>query len=208
MIIECPHCESKVNGEEKGSVEFDIEYAGVPSKTVLIECSICHSPLLGFTELIQIGADDWDWGEVTRQWPAPENAVDREIPEIARLSLIEAKLCFRVKAYSACAVMCGRTIEGVCKHHNPKATNLSTGLKQLRDDGTIENRLYEWGEALRKHRNLGAHATIERVSKDDAKDLLDFSIAICEYIFILNKKFQRFKERQKKAYHTFAGDKS
>jgi hypothetical protein len=61
------------------------------------------------------------------------------------------------------------------------------------------NRLFEWGNALRKHRNLGAHATTERVSRDDARDLLDFSIAICEYVFVLNEKFQRFVERLNKS---------
>ena len=92
--------------------------------------------------------------------------------------------------------MCGRTIEGVCKHHDPKTRNLASGLKKLKDDQIIDNRLYEWGDTLRNHRNLGAHATTTKVSKDDAKDLLDFSIAICEYVFVLNKKFLRFQERQ------------
>lgn len=95
--------------------------------------------------------------------------------------------------------MCGRTIEGVCKHHDSKTRNLAGGLKKLKDDGIIDARLYNWGEALRSHRNLGAHATTEKVSKEDARDLLDFSIAICEYVFVLNEKFNRFQARQKKA---------
>src|SRR5690606_16424667 len=128
----------------------------------------------------------------------PETEVDWEIPEIARNSLIEAKICFKAKAYSACAVMCGRAIEGVCKNHDPKTKTLAAGLKKLRDDRVIDSRLYEWGEALRENRNLGAHATTEKVSKDDAKDLLDFSAAICEYVFVLNAKWERFQTRRKK----------
>ena len=46
-------------------------------------------------------------------------------------SLIEAKICFKAKAFSACAVMCGRSIEGVCKHHDPKTKTLAGGLKKL-----------------------------------------------------------------------------
>ena len=163
---------------------------------MLLECKICHNPLFGWTEVVQFSQDEWEWDNVTRLWPVPDGDIDGEIPSIARISLIEAKTCFNAKAYSACAVMCGRTLEGVCKHYHPKIRTLATGLKKLKEEGTIEKRLFEWGEALRKHRNLGAHATIERVTKDDARDLLDFCIAICEYVFVLNKKFQRFQDRQ------------
>lgn len=92
--------------------------------------------------------------------------------------------------------MCGRSIEGVCKHHDPKTKTLAAGLKKLREDGVIDDRIFGWGETLRENRNLGAHATTEKVSRDDAKDLLDFSIAICEYVFVLNAKFERFQNRR------------
>ena len=31
MIIDCPHCDSKVEVEEKGHHELDLDVAGVPS---------------------------------------------------------------------------------------------------------------------------------------------------------------------------------
>jgi hypothetical protein len=68
-------------------------------------------------------------------------------------------------------------------------------LKKLKDDGVIDERIYVWGEALRKSRNLGAHATTTKVSKEDARDLLDFGIAICEYAIVFNEKFNRFQAR-------------
>jgi hypothetical protein len=148
--------------------------------------------------MVQTGPDDWDWDAAERRWPMPEDEIDWSIPEIARNSLVEAKICFKAKAYSACAVMCGRTIEGVCKHHDPKTKTLAAGLKKLKQDGVIDERIFGWSEALREHRNLGAHATTEKVKKDDARDLLDFAIAICEYVFILNEKFTRFQQRQAK----------
>lgn len=197
MIIECPHCESKVDAIEKGEVEDNDPEYPFPYKTVLVECPICKSPLLGNTELIQTGVDTWEWDSLGRLWPQQDSEIDQEIPEIARNSLIEAKICFKAKAFSACAVMCGRTIEGVCKHHSTKGKTLASVLKDLKEKDIIDNRIYEWGEALRKHRNIGAHATSEKISKEDAKDLLDFSTAICEYVFVLNEKFNRFNERNK-----------
>lgn len=199
MIIECPHCESKVNCAERGSVQVDPEHTHTPTKFVLLECPVCHSPLFGVTELLQTGENDWEWDNAARLWPAPDTEMDWDIPEIARNSLVEAKKCFNAKAYTACVVMCGRSIEGVCIHHAPGLKNLAKGLKKLRDDGIIDDRLFGWGEALRVNRNLGAHATTEVVNKEDARDLLDFSVAICEYVFVLNAKFERFQNRQKSA---------
>ena len=196
MITDCPYCESKVDCEEKGYVDVDLEHTGVPMKVVLLQCKVCKSALTGITELVQTGVDVWVWEPARRVWPAPETDVNWSIPEIARNSLVEAKTCFQAKAYSACAVMCGRAIEGVCKHHDPKTKSLALGLKKLRQDGVIDDRIFGWGDALRENRNLGAHATTEKVSKDDARDLLDFSAAICEYVFILNEKFRRFQARR------------
>lgn len=199
MIIECPHCESKVDGIVKGEVrDNDPEYP-FSCKRVLVECPVCKSALLGITEEIQVGPDEWEWDSLHRLWPPMDSNVDAQIPEIARVSLVEAKLCFKAKAFSACAVMCGRTIEGLCIHHETKSQNLAGGLKELKERDIIDSRLFEWGEALRKHRNIGAHATAEKISKEDAKDLLDFSTAMCEYVFVLNEKFNRFKARNKSA---------
>lgn len=199
MLVDCPHCESRVDAVEKGHVDLDLEHTGVPTKVMLLECRVCHSPLVGCSEVVQIRHDEWDYGSVTRLWPSPDGDVDWEIPEISRISLVEAQICFRAKAYSACAVMCGRAIEGLCKHHKTKSDYLGPGLQELKDTGVIDDRIHKWGEALRKHRNLGAHATTEKVTKEDAQDLLDFATAICEYVFVLNAKFERFQQRRAKS---------
>jgi hypothetical protein len=197
-IVDCPNCDSKVEAEQKGQVDLDLEMTGAPAKIVLAECRICHNPIVGYSEVIQLGQNEWDWSDLDRLWPAPETDLDSEIPDIARISLVEAQTCFRAKAFTACAVMCGRAIEGVCKHHNAKTKTLADGLKDLKQKGVIDGRLLEWGEALRAARNLGAHASTEKVSRADARDLLDFSRAICDYVFVLHAKFERFKERQSK----------
>jgi hypothetical protein len=52
------------------------------------------------------------------------------------------------------------------------------------------------GDELRKHRNLAAHASGAKFILTDAKDLYDFSTAICDYVFVLTEKFESFKKRQ------------
>jgi hypothetical protein len=148
---------------------------------------------------VQVGPKQHDWSPLNRLWPEQEGHVDWDIPPIARNSLIEARLCYKAKAYAASVVMSGRTLEGVCKYHATKNENLALGLKELKEKGIIDDRLFKWGEELRKHRNIGAHATDEKISKEDARDLLDFVNAICEYVFVLTEKFNKFMGRKSKA---------
>ncbi len=200
MIIECPHCESRVDGLVKGEHQsYDPNEDPFPFKVVLLECPVCKNALLGGTELFQVGTNRYEWSDLNRLWPQHESDVDWDIPEIARNSLTEARVCYKAKAYAASVVMSGRTLEGVCKHYLGKSKNLAGDLKRLKEMGIIDDRLAQWSEELRKHRNIGAHATDEKVSKEDSKDLLDFVNAICDYVFVLTERFNKFMERKAKA---------
>ena len=199
MLIECPYCESKVDGLERGEVFEDNPEYSYPFKKVLVECSVCKLALLGSTEQYQVGLNEYRWGALHRVWPPQDSDIDDKIPQITRIPLTEARLCFKAKAFSACAVMCGKAIEGLCKHHKTTSNNFAAALKELKERKVIDSRLFQWSEELRKHRNIGAHASNEKISKENAQDLLDFSTAICEYVFILSEKFNRFIERNKKA---------
>ena len=148
--------------------------------------------------MTQVGPKEWEWSDLTRYWPEPVEPLDYSIPARTRKSLEEARKCFRAQAFSACAVMCGRAIEATCAEYKTKSKTLAAGLKELRDRKVIDQRLFEWAEALREQRNIGAHATEEDVSREDARDVLDFSIAICQYVFVLSQKYDDFKKRQAK----------
>lgn len=199
MIIECPHCESKVDGIVKGEHESHSEHDPFPFKVLLLECPVCKDSLLAGQELAQIGPEQWEWpSAATRLWPRPDDYVDLRIPHIVRNSLEEAHGCYKAGAYSACAVMCGRALEGICNKYGTQSKILAGGLKELLDKKIIDGRLHQWGEELRKHRNIAAHATGEKISKQDARDLLDFVNAICEYVFVLSDKFEKFMQRQGK----------
>jgi len=197
MIIECYYCETKVDGTIL-SQHNESDHDGMPCKISLLECPVCKNAILAYQELVQIGPEDSDWCDAVRLWPEPKKHLDWDIPDSVRNSLEEAQLCYKGKAFSACAVMCGRVLESICSEHKTKNKYLAGGLKELLDQQLIDKRMYEWSEELREHRNIGAHHTTEKISKDDAKDLLDFAIAICDYIFVLTAKFKRFMERKGK----------
>ena len=195
LLVDCPYCSSRVDGEVKGEHEVFVPEEGFPFKATLLECPVCHSPLVAGQDYVQTGPESYEWTEASRLWPKPEHGIDWSIPTIVSVSLEEARRCFSAKAFTACAVMCGRALEGVCRHFETKSKNLASGLKELREREIIDTRLFQWSDELRKFRNLGAHATEEEVSIVDAQDLLDFVNSICQYVFVMAKRFEDFQCR-------------
>ncbi|MBL0350190.1 MAG: DUF4145 domain-containing protein [Elusimicrobia bacterium] len=196
MIIECQDCESKVDGKVLAEKKFDVE-GELPYRYSFLECPVCHSVMVGVSELFQVTLEDYEWSIASRVWPNPHRDIDLSVPDIARRSLVNARKCFLAKVYDACAVMCGKTMEAICVEKSGER-NLNQGLKLLLEKQVIDRRLYDWAEVLRKERNLGAHATEVETSKEDAKDLLDFATAMCEYIYVLTDKYKTFVERKTK----------
>lgn len=61
MIIECPYCESKVDGEVLAEHKSFEAEAGSYNKISLLECPICKNAILVGQELIQTGPHEVDW---------------------------------------------------------------------------------------------------------------------------------------------------
>ncbi|MCH7923527.1 MAG: DUF4145 domain-containing protein [Nitrospinae bacterium] len=200
MIIDCPQCEAKVDAKVlKEHIGGWIDTDPFETKAILLVCPACKSPLLALQELYHVDIDRQVWGTPIRVWPEPERYPDKNIPQLVRDSLLEARKCLRATANKSCAVMCGRALEGIFTEYKITRGSFQSKLKTLLDKGYIDKRIYEWGDAIREKRNIGAHATEERISKQDAQDVLEFTQAICEYVFVLAKKFDNFKERIQKA---------
>jgi hypothetical protein len=196
MLIDCPFCQARVAAIEIDHHEWwDRSESPGPLRNALVKCPVCENSLLGRQEGYEAEAGAIEWSNLTRLWPDGENYIPSAIPHEVRASLHEADLCFRATAYSACAVMCGRAIEAMSISHTSERT-LHKGLVAMRDSGVIDSRLYDWGDSLRKERNIGAHATGLKVSLADARDVLDFAMAICEYVYVLSDRYERFKKRK------------
>ncbi len=198
MIVECNNCESKVDAEVLGSNDDCDPVTCEQYRISLTKCPVCKATLVAGQSYCQTGYATWEWTDARRLWPEPHDYLSWSIPAEVKTSLEEARKCYNAKAFSACAVTCGRAIEAICVLH-AKEDNLHRGLKALKERGIIDARLAEWGDSLRHERNLGAHASGVKPSRDDARDVLDFATAICEYVFVLSEKYNEYKERKEKA---------
>lgn len=218
MLIDCTHCQARVNAEVLNTAERLISSnEGWPDdsyQVALLRCPECRHLLVSqqkpvwFAGLAPEDPDLLDviegepvvekWSVASRVWPEPVSELAMSVPATILTCLLEARKCLHGTAYTACVAMSGRAIEAMCRYFNTKSDMLFEGLKELHEQGVIDKRLYEWGDELRKHRNLAAHASGAKFNLTDAKDLYDFATAICEYVFVLTAKFESFKKRQAK----------
>jgi len=94
--------------------------------------------------------------------------------------------------------MCRKTLEGICVEHKIKERNLANSLKKMKDQGIIESRLFEWADTLRISGNEAAHDLDVTVASDDARDIMEFTNALLEYVFSFKDKYEQYKKRQEK----------
>lgn len=193
MLVECQYCEAIVDGEVIAGYDDYEEESGMAGKYSFLKCPKCARPFI----MLQVD-DGPGWDEPVRLYPPRDEGISLAIPNPIRLAYEEARACFRVKAYTATAIMCRKTLEGIAEEHKITVRNLASALKEMRDKGVIESRLYEWADALRISGNEAAHGVNLSISPQDAKDILEFTIALLEYVFTFQDRFEQFKKRRGK----------
>jgi len=186
MLLECRRCQALVNAELMGSYIRQDEHFG-PVTYGLYRCPKCEHPLL---------TDEDEYFGVSRIYPPMDKWINPRLPAPIKAAYEEAVSCFKSKAYTAAAIMCRKTLEGICVEHGVTGRNLVSALKELKDKGIIESRLYEWADALGISGNEAAHDVNVRISKVDAKDILEFTNALLEYVFTFRDRFEEFKNRR------------
>ncbi|MET7729639.1 DUF4145 domain-containing protein, partial [Streptomyces mirabilis] len=89
-----------------------------------------------------------------------------------------------------------RTLEGLCIEQGTQKKALFQALQELRDNGKIEGRLFDWAQALRVLGNQGAHFSEESVRREDAADALSLAEALLNYIYVFTAKYEEFQNRR------------
>lgn len=217
FIIDCPYCKAKVAALESGRVTdtgFAEEIGEPYGQTLVIgKCPMCKSLLAGESHQIAFERYDNDedlWSDIIRIYPKPPKTFESyRIPSVVISSIAEADRSLQVNANTAACVMMGRALEAVCRDvlsekkstrpsssdPPPKPIMLGAGIRQLKEKGIIDDRLFDWSQQLHAFRNLAAHPDDVSISRHDAEDLQTFVYAIIEYIYDLSDRYAEFKER-------------
>ena len=194
MLIECHYCKARVDGEVVG---YNDDNDFMATRTYLLKCPSCTASIIA-ESMEDYSKDEVSWTKPIRVYPRPKRHLGNDIPATVKASIEEAERCMQAGAHLAATAMCGRALEAICRSHKTKDGYLAGGLKELRDTGVIDARLYQWGEELRDQRNDAAHATDAEISGQDANDVMTFTYAIIDYVFLLARKFEQFQERKAK----------
>ncbi len=215
FIIDCPWCKAKVAALEKGRAEREgfNEEVGEPFayKVLVGICPSCNEILAGETYQIDFEgyyAHEDRWSDVIRIYPKPPKTFSSyRIPKVVKESLNEADRSLQAGANIAACVMLGRALEAICRdilNSNSRARSsskstkkimLGEGIKKLKDEKIVDERLYNQSQQLQAFRNLAAHPEDISISREDVEDLQTFVIAIVEYVYDLADRYKEFISR-------------
>ena len=198
IIIECANCHTRFEEDICGEHHLstgDNDYAGVCIGLVI--CVSCAIPILFEQNTERDFNSDMDYGPPKTIYPTSSLNVNNAAPEPIRIALEEAIVCFKVKAYTASAIMCRKVLEGIRSEYGIKERTLSASLNTMKEREFIDIRLFQWSDALKSAGNEAAHDVNIRIEKDDAQDIVDFAVAITDYLFSFRQRFDEFQRRRK-----------
>jgi len=226
FIIDCPRCKAKVAAIETGCAEQGIDdpdyHEPYCCKVLIGNCPRCRSVLVGETEQFAfegINAYADKWTDVVRVYPKPTKTFSSyRIPRVLKDSLNEADRALQAGANMAACLMFGRALEALCRDvlspktsipetdtveitaspkKPPKKIMLGMGIKKLKEEKIIDERLYNWSQELQAFRNIAAHPEDISISREDTEDMQTFVYAIVEYIYDLADRYDEFQDRAK-----------
>ncbi len=197
MLIQCSAC--NVTSETEVISQFSNHNENDPSvgrQFSFLKCPSCCNPVVMESHLVW-EINGFIWGTPVRLFPVSKFHINPAIPKELRNALLESAQCYEAALYTPTVIMCRRTLDGFCQLMGvSKKLTLDKALKKLQDDGYISPQLYEWATLLRNKGNEAAHDINSNFTETDAKDLLDFTIAILDFSYSFKDKFEKFKLRQ------------
>lgn len=204
----CPQCniliDAKVIAKGAGGFrsnainpmdEVDAEYHGDYYHVCV--CRRCNQPFLVRQSLYGIPGEFETVTEETVLYPNESKLLPEALPDSVKAAYDQAARSFHVSLFEPCVLMSRKCLEAVCKILNADGKNLSARLDRLYQDGHIDSRLLNWAHQIRLVGNEAAHDIEMMVTKEDARDIFDFTEAILVYIFSLTKRFEELQNRRR-----------
>lgn len=114
--------------------------------------------------------------------PQPE-PTDERVYDVSRHALDEARRCFTVEAYNACAAMARRAIQAAVLQKGAPDRRLVEQIDLLADQGLITRDLAAWAHEVRFIGNDGAHPP-DNATEEEAKDAMDLAEQFLTVLYV------------------------
>lgn len=128
-------------------------------------------------------------------YPSPKFEAD--IPEALERSLVSTLDAFNSKNYTATAVCCRRTLEGLFKYLLPEAKRnlpLHKAIAEVQRSTDLAAPLSSLSHAIRQGGNLGAHFDMEKEPDEDlARKMVELVVYLISYLYVLPKEIQNLE---------------
>ena len=178
----------------------DAEYHGEHYFTCL--CGRCSQPFLIQQSLYGIPSEFESVTDETLLYPSEGQLNLTGVPNTIKSAYDQASRSLSASLFEPCVLMCRKCLEATCKNLNTNGRDLNSRLQSLYDCGHIDKRLLDWAHQIRLIGNSAAHDPDLKVSKRDARDVLDFTEAILIYVYSLTARFVAFQSRHSKSQTT------
>lgn len=175
--------------------EVEADYHGDHYSVAL--CRRCNGPFLVREALYGIPGEFETVTDEVVLYPASVGPKIEGLPDSIGRSVTQAHRSYAASSYDACAVMCRRALEALCKTLSASGRDLARRLADLKATGRIDSRLLDWAHGVRLVGNQAAHDVETAVTAEDARDILEFTEALLTYVFTLDAKFRSFEARRK-----------
>ena len=191
-LARCPHCGNITSHQCTHREDYSVlieqydDYNGLWDECwwAILKCTTCGK--------LSLYHDDWDnerkrW-KASLAYPIPQSAPP-EVPTFIRDTFDEAISIFQ-KAPSLAAVGIRKCLEGIANDQRAEGRTLGQRIKYLSDRGVIPQTLIEMMDISRGIGNIGAHYSKSTVTLDEIRTLIEFTLAIFEYIYVAPSKIE------------------
>ncbi|MCX5676199.1 MAG: DUF4145 domain-containing protein [Planctomycetota bacterium] len=182
ISIFCPHCH-KHTQLSVARAEYKAENTGTGKTPAIWKTKEGNEWWIGICNGCQLPSLVLNLGDCIYPQPLP-SATDSNVPKDLASDLDEAKMCFAVKCFRACAAMARRCIQNACMAKGSKSNDLVAQIRELTEAGIITKDIGEWATVVRWVGNDAAHPGKDPVKKEDAEDCPSLAEQFLHVIFV------------------------
>ena len=130
-------------------------------------------------------------------WPLPNSNIDNSIPDEIANCFDEANRAKNANCLRASAVMARTTLEAITDEQGFNKGKLYERLKNMKEEGKLNNILAEWAKEIRLIGNDGAHFDpIKNVSTEDSDDIINFTSELLNHFYVYPSKISKRRNKR------------